>query len=75
MAFNGFQCDALRVLADDAQNDTATRKRLYGMLEIDECLTDSVVTTELQILPAHIADDAAPHRIVKVKDEQFACLP
>src|SRR5260221_496059 len=64
--------DGLFVLADDGERDAALREREDGALEIDERFADGIVAAEPQVLPALIADDAAPERVVEIEDEELA---
>ena len=69
---DGFERDGLLVLADDAEHEAAARESLERALEIREGLPHAVVTAELQVLPAHVADDAAPQRVIEVHDDELA---
>ena len=49
--------------------------RLQRALKVDEGLADRVVAAEAQLLPADVADDAAPERVVEVDDDELARAP
>ena len=45
---------------------------LRASLEVDERLAGRVVAAEPQVLPADVADDAAPQRVVEVEHDELA---
>ena len=63
----------LLVLAGDGeQRCPAACSALQRPLEVDERLADGVVPAEAQLLPAVVADDAAPQRVVEIDDDELA---
>ena len=75
MAAERLERGRLLVLADEGEDDSAPRQPLNGALEVDERLAEPVVPAEAKVLPADVADDPAPQRIVEVEHEELPRPP
>ena len=70
-----FQRDRLLIFTHYCQKNSSVLHRLQGLLKIYVGFPEVMMPSQYKILPANIADNASPQRIIQIENDKFSGKP